>query len=63
VDPDRPSDLAVGYMDALHGLCVPCHERQGARQSRRPPLAGCTNCHRAPVPALERGAARLRGLR
>jgi Ni/Fe-hydrogenase subunit HybB-like protein len=49
---------AVGYMDAMHGLCLECH-RQSARDSPGefgPDFARCAACHR------ESDAARLRGM-
>lgn len=40
--------LAVGYMDAMHGLCIRCHEQ---KVKKEPATYGkhfstCTNCHR-----------------
>jgi Ni/Fe-hydrogenase subunit HybB-like protein len=39
---------AVGYMDAMHGLCITCHEQKLAEepQSFRQGFADCANCHR-----------------
>ena len=44
-----PSELAVGYRDALHGLCVGCHERAEASATVPRHLDRCTTCHRAPA--------------
>jgi Ni/Fe-hydrogenase subunit HybB-like protein len=40
--------FAVGYMDAMHGLCITCHERelQENRVDRDSSFAECANCHR-----------------
>jgi Ni/Fe-hydrogenase subunit HybB-like protein len=43
----RINSKAVGYMDAVHGLCIKCHEE--IQSSLTPPnehLSRCTNCHR-----------------
>ncbi len=42
------SGFAAGYMDAMHGLCITCHERelQEGRVGERPSFAKCANCHR-----------------
>ena len=43
----RIDSKAVGYMDAVHGLCIKCHEE--VRESLSPPnenLSRCGNCHR-----------------
>jgi Ni/Fe-hydrogenase subunit HybB-like protein len=48
---------AVGYMEAMHGLCVECHKRKLAEEPGRYPagLDQCRNCHDADVPLrLER---------
>lgn len=39
-------DLAPGYMDALHGLCVDCHEDRVKNHDAHPALARCETCHR-----------------
>jgi hypothetical protein len=39
--------MAAGYMDAMHGLCVKCHEEEKGRLD--PPdddLDSCRRCHR-----------------
>lgn len=45
-DPDLQSKDAVGYMQAMHGLCIPCHEKA---RKERPELgenfARCATCH------------------
>ncbi len=44
--PDGPFALAwaVGYRDAMHGTCISCHKKEGARQNK-PALAECATCH------------------
>ena len=45
--------LAVGYMKAMHGLCIGCHEE--AQKTLKKPHADltiCTNCHRF-LPGLD----------
>jgi Ni/Fe-hydrogenase subunit HybB-like protein len=37
--------VAVGYVDAMHGLCITCHTRMMASR-KKPDLARCTTCHR-----------------
>jgi len=36
--------MAPGYADAMHGSCVPCHEREAEQKGTRP-LAECACCH------------------
>lgn len=53
------SGHATGYMDAMHGLCVPCHKEKAkhdpARFGRR--FGACSGCHRGgDASALLRGA-------
>ena len=36
--------MAVGYVDAFHGLCTTCHKEQATRLDR-PELAECATCH------------------
>jgi hypothetical protein len=45
---DRWAD-AVGYMDAMHDLCITCHERnvRGFPDRYSPELHQCTYCHAA----------------
>ncbi len=40
--------LAAGYMDAMHGLCVKCHEQKVKEDAQKygAAFAGCLNCHR-----------------
>ena len=40
--------MAAGYLDAMHGLCIDCHEeRMTLEPARHPPeFARCRNCHR-----------------
>jgi hypothetical protein len=47
---ERPADRwdpAVGYMEAMHGLCVTCHEREVAESPDEYPetLSDCSTCH------------------
>jgi len=45
-DPGR-RDIAPGYMDAMHGLCISCHEKEKDKlQEPNENFARCTNCHR-----------------
>jgi Ni/Fe-hydrogenase subunit HybB-like protein len=39
---------AVGYMDAMHGLCITCHKQKLAEepQNYSKGFADCANCHR-----------------
>ncbi|MBI5489066.1 MAG: Ni/Fe-hydrogenase cytochrome b subunit [Deltaproteobacteria bacterium] len=63
---------AVGYMDAVHGLCVSCHEREVAARPGELPdtLADCGTCHgredpgrlRRQGPYLPHSARRAQGL-
>lgn len=45
---DGLQGFAVGYMDAMHGLCITCHERElrENRVDRDSSFAECANCHR-----------------
>jgi len=40
--------FAPGYMDAMHGLCINCHE-EVAKQQNRPHHARCDRCHRIEI--------------
>ncbi len=44
----RLSGDAVGYVDAMHGLCVGCHEQRVKEEPAKHPadFARCRNCHR-----------------
>jgi Ni/Fe-hydrogenase subunit HybB-like protein len=48
VAPEDKTGLAVGYMDAMHELCLRCHERQVQREpdSFHRSFAECAHCHR-----------------
>jgi len=48
VRPERQDGIAAGYLDAMHGLCIDCHEeRMKLEPARHPPdFARCRNCHR-----------------
>ena len=39
---------AVGYVDALHGLCIGCHEEKAEKEAATygDDFSTCTNCHR-----------------
>jgi Ni/Fe-hydrogenase subunit HybB-like protein len=42
--------LAPGYMQAMHGACKTCHEREDEKNDEvRPKLALCGTCHAEPV--------------
>ena len=40
--------FAAGYMDAMHGLCIKCHEEKVEKEPAvfDPEFARCTSCHR-----------------
>jgi uncharacterized protein (DUF983 family) len=40
--------IAPSYMDAMHGLCIKCHEQKlkEGLADQGPDFAGCRNCHR-----------------
>jgi Ni/Fe-hydrogenase subunit HybB-like protein len=40
--------IAPGYMQAMHGLCLNCHEQKEkeAGKVRRTGISGCTTCHK-----------------
>lgn len=44
---DGMKGLAVGYMNAMHDLCVSCHEQKVKEDHQRygPHFADCANCH------------------
>ena len=45
--------LASGYMDAMHGLCIDCHEEMQPKLAEpREEFSRCTNCHRG-LPPLD----------
>jgi Ni/Fe-hydrogenase subunit HybB-like protein len=41
---------APSYVDAMHGLCVDCHEKTAGDTPTRPDLALCTTCHETSAP-------------
>jgi hypothetical protein len=54
---EEQSTNALGYMDAMHELCIGCHEEEMETRSEADgdpasDLTLCTNCHRD-LPALE----------
>ena len=50
---DRQSTMGAGYMDAMHGLCVDCHEKEKDRlKEPNENFARCTHCHRD-LPGLD----------
>jgi Ni/Fe-hydrogenase subunit HybB-like protein len=46
--PQGLTGSAVGYLDAMHGLCINCHKEM-APQRNWPNLARCDNCHRPEI--------------
>jgi Ni/Fe-hydrogenase subunit HybB-like protein len=61
VQPDdvAHSRFAVGYMDAMHGLCIECHKEHAAELGR-PHHADCATCHRNAPGSEEAILAQLR---
>jgi Ni/Fe-hydrogenase subunit HybB-like protein len=67
---------AAGYLDAMHGLCIDCHEERMETEpaKHQPDFAECRNCHRDEdeetirrlppyvVPADDLSTAQARGL-
>jgi Ni/Fe-hydrogenase subunit HybB-like protein len=45
---EENTGYAVGYMEAMHGLCITCHKKkmEEAPQDYRPGFADCAVCHR-----------------
>jgi Ni/Fe-hydrogenase subunit HybB-like protein len=45
---EETADLAAGYMDAMHGLCVTCHQQKLAEDPEKHSgnLSECGTCHR-----------------
>ncbi len=62
-DGGRPfNHFAPGYKNAMHGVCITCHE-QKAEQQNKPELAQCPACHKfyeAPAEAISRQTAQGR---
>jgi len=55
IEPSAPTmdSRTVGYMDAVHGLCITCHEEeQKAMPEPNENLSRCQHCHRA-LPDLD----------
>ncbi len=44
--------FASGYMDAMHGLCIACHEEE-ARERNKPHHARCDTCHRPEIEPVD----------
>ncbi|MFC1852131.1 cytochrome c3 family protein [candidate division CSSED10-310 bacterium] len=45
--------MASGYMDAMHNLCITCHEQEQKKLAEKNEnFSRCTNCHRD-VPSIE----------
>jgi len=42
--------MAPSYVDAMHGLCVNCHQKKLAELPEKPDLARCTTCHETSAP-------------
>jgi hypothetical protein len=54
---------AAGYTDAMHGLCITCHEKKAKEEAGRRPehLGRCDTCHDADRPGqLRRMAPHVR---
>jgi hypothetical protein len=62
--PGEEGTVAKGYMDAMHGLCITCHENE---QKERPEwgerLSLCTTCHRETLPLRDLMLDRMPGSR
>jgi Ni/Fe-hydrogenase subunit HybB-like protein len=41
-----PPGVAIGYRDAMHGLCVECHRREDVRRGETATRSRCAFCHR-----------------
>ncbi|MFH0900799.1 MAG: cytochrome c3 family protein, partial [Pseudomonadota bacterium] len=52
-----PSEVAAGYEDAMHGLCISCHERAATTAVELRQMAACATCHREDVIGADRLAA------
>ncbi len=39
--------FAAGYLTAMHGLCIGCHEDPGATKKSKPEME-CAPCHQVP---------------
>jgi hypothetical protein len=46
--PDNWKGIAAGYMQAMHGLCLKCHEEQekAAGKQYRTGISSCATCHK-----------------
>jgi len=40
----RYNEMAASYEEAMHGMCVKCHQQEASRKAR-PQLAECATCH------------------
>jgi len=51
VRPERQDGIAASYLDAMHGLCIDCHEERMKLEPALHPseFARCRNCHRDAV--------------
>jgi hypothetical protein len=52
--------FAPGYMDAMHGLCIACHEEE-AQNRNRPHFARCDICHRPEIEPVDTAQLVLKG--
>jgi len=45
---EEPTEYAPGYMQAMHGLCITCHEKKLAEDPEKfhTGFSDCANCHR-----------------
>ncbi|MCP4725595.1 MAG: Ni/Fe-hydrogenase cytochrome b subunit [bacterium] len=46
ISSNRRFNPAPGYKDAMHGLCIECHETKKDEPGRPPRFAECSTCHR-----------------
>jgi len=52
--------LAPSYMDAMHGLCIACHEEVEKKQSKAH-HARCDTCHRPEIESIETSQLVMKG--
>ncbi|MFZ0890645.1 MAG: Ni/Fe-hydrogenase cytochrome b subunit [Candidatus Binataceae bacterium] len=49
---------AVGYVQAMHELCIGCHAQMVAKEEKKPEFARCTTCHKGRRNVIDAGALR-----
>jgi len=54
------SGFAPGYMDAMHGLCIACHE-EVAEEQNKPHHARCDACHRPEIEPADAAELVMKG--